>query len=455
MPAPENVQTGSDFNFSARIRDGNLTKSQAIVILLLGVVVLFDGMDNQLLGLVAHDMSLDLGIPLSAFGIVFSLSLVGAIVGALLMTAAADQRFGRKRVVVLGMTLAGLGTIFTAHANSIEELTVIRFLTGAGLGAALPTAISLATEFSPQRYSRRVVSLMIAFVPLGSLLGGLMGRAIMPVSDWQTLLYVSGWCTLILTALTAFLVPESVNFLVRRKQDQERAIAAVKRLFGARAVRNVFLAADSKEDEERSKQPVASLFTGGMWKLTLFFWIAFIMDQAILYFVINWAPSLLLTAGMSSTSGHDAASMFGIGGAIGTLAQGWLATRYGIYKVMLGEISIYIIAMLVMPFALGNAELAPALIFIIAATICAYHAGFIMVLLESYPEAIKSTGFGWTFGVGRIGASTAPLLTGYLLSIGWTPAAIFAIAAIPGILTGIALIAVRTAILHREVGQCD
>ncbi|QIB64911.1 MFS transporter [Kineobactrum salinum] len=445
----------STLNFSQQIREGKLTARQILVIGLLGLLVLSDGMDNQVLGLIAHDLARDLAIPISSFGLVFSISLIGAIVGALFLTAAADQWLGRKKVVVFGMSLAGIGTVVTACVGTLEELMIVRFLTGVGLGAALPTAISLAAELSPQRLSRRVVTLMIAFVPLGSLLGGLMARVIIPWSNWQMLLYVVGAGTLVLTAMAALIVPESIHFLVRKKQDQRRAVSAVRKLFQVNGISAVTVDNDAVDESANDKKLVANLFKGNMWKLTLLFWLVFMMNQAILYFVINWTPALLLSSGMAATAGMDAAAMFGLGGAIGTIAQGWLTTRYGLYKVLFIEIAVYIISMLILPVTLQYPQLAPVFIFVIAATICAYHAGCILVILESYPESIKNTGFGWAFGVGRIGASGAPVIAGYLLAIGWSPAAVFLAATTPGVLSGVALLCVRFAMAQRWRNQCE
>lgn len=442
----------SAFDYSRQIREGGLSARQGLVLLMLGLLVLFDGMDNQLLGLIAHDMSQDLGVPISAFGLVFSSALIGAIAGALLLSAAADQWLGRKRVVILGMSLAGTGTLLTAHAETLVELIGVRFLTGIGLGAALPILISLASEFAPQRHSRLVVSLMIAFVPLGSLLGSVMARAILPHSGWHALLYAAGCGTVALTVLTALIVPESIAFLVHRKRDQPAAVVAVRKLFGVVGIASVVVDEDREAEANSRKLPVARLFDANLRKLTILFWIAFFMDQAILYFVMNWTPALLLKAGMSSTAGINAAAMFGLGGAAGTIAQGWLTTRFGIYKVMIAEIFVYIAAMMSLPTMLGDPEMASALVFVIAATICAYHAGLINLILESFPEAIRSTAFGWAFGIGRIGAAGAPVVAGVFLGWGWSPALIFLWAAVLGMITGAALLGVRL-VLSRRSGE--
>jgi hypothetical protein len=85
-------------------------------------------------------------------------------------------------------------------------------------------------------------------------------------------------------------------------------------------------------------------------------------------------------------------------------------------------------------------KVAPIIIFVVAAAINAYHAGTILLIVESYPEAIRSTGFGWAFGVGRIGASGAPVLAGLLLGVGWSPVNLFIAATLPGFATRMALV---------------
>jgi AAHS family 4-hydroxybenzoate transporter-like MFS transporter len=147
----------------------------------------------------------------------------------------------------------------------------------------------------------------------------------------------------------------------------------------------------------------------------------------------------------------DAAAMFGLGGALGTALQGWLATRFNIYKLMLFEIALYVAAMLSLPTILGDAVLAPAVVFLMAAGFCAYHAGFILILVETYPNDVRTTGFGWALGVGRVGAAGSPVLAGALVGLGWTPGQIFTAAAVPGLLSALTLVTIG-ALLRRRGG---
>ena len=443
MNAIKYATSSSKLNFSRRIDEEGVGVRQLIVILALSVLVLFDGMNNQVPALIARDLTRDLGLPLSEFGLVFSSGVIGSILGALLMGPVADLWLGRKRVLMMAMVLAGVCTVLTAHAGTLSAFVLLRFFTGFGLGAAMPNIVALGAEFSPPRFSRQHVSLLLVFMPLGSLLGGVLARSIVPRFDWRMLLDVAGIATLAVTAVSALLVPESVQFLVHRKRDHKRAMSAVRKLFPSADGTAVNLEHDDARDAKNDSGPAEGVFGAGLWKLTLTLWLILILGQAILFFVLGWMPALLVKSGMSSSVGMDAAMSLGIGGAIGTAAEGWLTARFGIYRVMFPQIGLYIVAMLSLPLALGHALILHALLLVVAVTFYAYLTGVVLLVVESYPEAVGSTALGWSLAVGRIGGSGAPVLVGFLLGIGWSPALLFIGAAVLGAVTGVALIGVQ------------
>ncbi|WP_176489152.1 MFS transporter [Rhizorhabdus dicambivorans] len=435
------------FDYSGRIREGGLVARQALVLVMLGLLVIFDGMDNQLLGLIAHDMGRDLDIPISSFGMIFSSAFFGAITGALLLSPLADHHLGRKRVAMLGMVLAGACTIATAYAETLVQLLSIRFLTGFGLGAALPILISLASEFSPLRHSRLIVSLMLAFVPLGSALASILAKLVAGHGPWSLLLVIAGISTLVLTAGAALLIPESVTFLVRRR-DHARAISSVHRLFGPSRIDAVLVDEDRAGGDRPDKQPLAQLLSARFRKLTALFWIAFLIDSAVLHLFLSWTPTLLIKSGLSSVEAVNAAAMFGLGGAIGTVGQAWLASRFDIYRVMYVEILVSIAAMLALSMVVHEPDMVDAMTFIIAATMCAFHTGLTNLVLETFPEAVKATALGWAIGVGRFGAAGAPLLIGFLIALKWHPSLLFIGASFLGVIAGAALIIVQLAVVR-------
>lgn len=397
-------------------------------------------MDTQMLGVVAHDMTRDLGLPMATFGIIFAIGLLGGVAGSLVMSPVADRWLGRKTIAISAMLVAGLSTLATPSATGLATLLALRFVTGLGLGAALPSIFTLVGEFAPKRLARPITACLTAFMPLGSLLGGLLARAVVPHHGWAMLLYVGGALTLALTAFASAVLPESVHFLLHIKRDAPAAIDIVRSYLSRPSISALRM---REEGSARgSRKPITLLFAGGLWKLTILLWIAFILNQGMLYFVLSWTPALLQKSGLASTDGMNAASMFGIGGAIGTAAQGWLARQLDIFRLMLIEIGLFVTAILALPFVLSNAVLAPAIVFFVAFGICAYHSGFILLVTESYPDNARTTGFGWALGIGRIGATGAPVIAGALVAAGWSSGQVFDAAALPAVVSACALIGI-------------
>lgn len=134
-----------------------------IRLLVLAILLLLtDGYDTQAIGYVAPALTALWHVPRASFGPVFSVGLVGLMVGAMVFTPIAD-RYGPRRVLLACTVVYGLLTLCTAFAPSREVLLVLRFLTGLGLGGAMPNAIALVSEYAPTR----VRTLMVAAAVCG------------------------------------------------------------------------------------------------------------------------------------------------------------------------------------------------------------------------------------------------------------------------------------------------
>ena len=127
----------------------------------------------------------------STFGLVFSIALVGMALGSFALGRLAD-RSGRKRVLIAATICFGVFTLATAFASNFGGLLAFRFLTGVGLGGAVPCFISLCSEYAPPRMRAPVVSLVWAGFPFGGVVGGLLASRLIPAFGWRSIFFAGG-----------------------------------------------------------------------------------------------------------------------------------------------------------------------------------------------------------------------------------------------------------------------
>src|SRR5438876_4924613 len=141
------------------IDDQPFSRYQLLVAVICGALVFMDGYDAQAMGFVGPALRAQLHISLIPFGRVVSIGLVGMMIGALGCGPIAD-RIGRKPVLVGCSFIFGIGTLLTAAATSLDILFIYRFITGLGLGGAMPNAIALTSEYAPKKYRATAVMTM-------------------------------------------------------------------------------------------------------------------------------------------------------------------------------------------------------------------------------------------------------------------------------------------------------
>jgi AAHS family 4-hydroxybenzoate transporter-like MFS transporter len=365
------------------------------------------------------------GLTKAALGPVFSAGLFGLMIGALLFGPLAD-RIGRKKIIIFSTLAFGIGALVTAFVQDVNTLLAIRFLTGLGLGGAMPNTIAITSEFSPHRRRATMVMIMFCGFSLGAAVGGLLAAALIPHFGWRSVFVVGGVAPLLLVPILALRLPESVRFLALTGRANQR----VAHLLGLINPKAALPAATQFIVHEPGLTgiPVLHLFRDGRTLVTLLLWVVFFMSLLDLYFLTNWLPTVLNDLGSSVSQSAVIGSMLQVGGVVGVLALGSIIDRFSFRALAL----VYFIAV----FAVGAiGQLGHSIVFV---TMAIFVAGFCMVGGQTaanalaatfYPTSIRSTGVGWALGIGRVGSIVGPLVGGALLTMKWSSAAVFMAAA--------------------------
>src|SRR6202047_1013514 len=173
---------------------------QVRLLLTCAAVLFLDGFDTQAIGFVAPALAREWDVSKAALGPVFSAGLFGLMIGALLFGPLAD-RIGRKKIIVFSPLAFGIGTLVTSLVNDVNTLLAIRFLTGLGLGGAMPNTIALTSEFSPHRRRATMVMIMFCGFSVGAALGGFLAAAVVPQFGWRSVFVVGGLAPLLLVPI--------------------------------------------------------------------------------------------------------------------------------------------------------------------------------------------------------------------------------------------------------------
>ena len=185
-----------------------LSAYQKMVIALCFLVVAIDGFDTAAIGFIAPALKAQWAATPAQLAPLFAAGLFGLMAGAFVFGPLAD-RIGRKPVLVATTVFFGLATFASAFAPDIQTLTALRFVTGLGLGGAMPAAITLTAELCPEKRRSSLVTLMFCGFTIGSASAGLAASSIVAAFGWPGLLMLGGVLPLLLTPVLLALLPES------------------------------------------------------------------------------------------------------------------------------------------------------------------------------------------------------------------------------------------------------
>ncbi len=403
-----------------------------------------DGYDLVAMAFTATPVSEEFNLSGSQLGWLLAAALIGIGIGSLLLAPLAD-RHGRRKLILVALTIDLVGLTLSAFADSYTELLLFRIITGIGVGGILACVTVVVSEYSNLRFRGLAMSIYSAGYGLGASLCGVLAAQLIPTMGWRSIYVIGAALTLFALLLTAAFLPESVDHLRTRGEDEKvRKIA--RRLRKEDQLAPVS-ALPSATVAETGRTALREIFSGGMLATTLKLWVAFSLITFGFNFANQWTPTLLTEAGLSAQQGIIGGIMLSFGGTIGSLIYGALTTRAEAQRVLIA-FSLLSAAVLI---AFISATSLPAIMFAagvgVGMLLNGCVTGMYTVTPQAYPALLRTTGVGSAIGVSRLGAVFAPIIVGYLFDAGWSPLALYIGAAAIVSLAAVALIGVRP---HRD-----
>lgn len=381
-------------------------KHAIVTVAICFLIAVIEGLDIQAAGIAAAGIREHFGLDSSQLGVFFSAGILGLLPGALVGGRIAD-RIGRKTVLIWSTAVFAVFTLCTVWVNSFNSLLAVRFLAGAGLGAAMPILITLASEAVTPANRGRAVGLMYCGMPVGAAILSLIAATEFG-ANWKNIFYLGGLLPIIVIPVMMFLLPESKEYL-KAKDLAENAPA-----------------------DAAPKGAFKDLFNSQNLLRTMFIWVSYFFTLMVVYIMLSWLPSLFQELGFTRKEGATAQFYFMLSATVGTVILGVLTDRWKkayVILLMYGGILAGLLA-LNAAGSLTQMYMASALVgaFVIGCQGVLYAFGGIV-----YPTEVRGTGVGVASAVGRIGAMLGSAIAGSLLTAGFGVAGVIS-AAIPCII---------------------
>jgi MFS transporter, AAHS family, 4-hydroxybenzoate transporter len=419
------------------INDHPFSGFQWSIFLLCFCVVLLDGFDTAAIGYIAPSLLKEWGIPKPALAPVLSAALFGLAAGALSAGPLSD-RFGRKRLLTFSVLIFGVACLASSQSPDLQTLVILRFVTGLGLGAAMPNAVTLMSEYCPDARRATLTNAMFCGFPLGASLGGFLAAWMIPQWGWRSVLVLGGLVPLALVLLLLALLPESVRFLVARAAPAERIRAILVRI-GAGAAQASGFALREPAKVSGSRRGIAVVLSPAYRIGSFSLWLAYFMGLVIFYALINWMPVLFKDAGLDPRSGTLISAVFPLGG-VGAIVFGWLMDRFNANRVIAAGFALTALAIWTIGQAAGTLALLVVVVFLAGGIMNTAQSSLPALAAGFYPTEGRATGVAWMLGIGRFGGIAGSFLVAELTARHQDFQTIFTVVAIPGVIAALALV---------------
>lgn len=385
------------------------------VIIICFFIVLLDGFDISIVAYLAPVLKKEMSLGADSLSYLFVAGVLGLMFGSMIFGPLADK-FGRKKLLIFSTFVYGAGSILCGIVSDFNSLVSFRFLTGVGLGGAMPICISLCSEYSPQRNRMLLCTLSWSGFTIGIAIGGVIANWVLQQLSWHWLFYFGGILPLLCVPLIIFSLPESLECLIKKNNAQ--ATAALESIVYSinRHVDWAGLKSSQHLDKHVEHQTVMALFTQGSAVITLLLWVSFFFSLFVFYLLTYWLP--IIFDGMYDYKEINyVTAMLPLGGTIGALLLAlWIDYRKEAFAILSSSYFFAMGLLLIIDNFIYEYYGLLFIVFMIGFTIAGAQNGLNLISATLYPPHARATGVSWAMAFGRFGSIIGSYIGAWLVT---------------------------------------
>ncbi|MHB1627543.1 MAG: MFS transporter [Bacilli bacterium] len=390
-------------NLIARLDRMPYTRGLIFIMILLFFAWITESFDVGIIGATMLSVSKLWGLTASQQGVLGISSTVGIVIGLAVSGRLAD-RFGRRSLLMAGMAVFSIFSVFAALSSDVWILSLLRSISGLGEGAVFPLPYLILTEIVNMKRRGTVVGwvngVLTAAYTIPSLIGAWVISTVAGAEAWR-ILFLLGGVPLLLLIPIALWLPESPRFLLRNGHI-ERVRSFVEKLEDEAGLKHDVDLARTADDEmvtQDETTPLRSLYRPPYVYRALISYLGFAGSILIFYTTLTYIPSIFHSYGFSPSQSLILVGgmMFLAGGA--TVVQGYLMDRIGRKRIYTVFTVVSAIGLVGLGFTHTLSSIAlPALI----TAFFGVGINFLnkVYMAEQFPTALRGTGVsnGEAFG---------------------------------------------------------
>jgi AAHS family benzoate transporter-like MFS transporter len=373
-------------------------------------IVTFDGYDLVVYGTIVPILMKSWHLNPAQAGVLGSYALIGAGVGSLVLGPLAD-RIGRKKVIILCVTLFSVSMGLTGFATGPTMFGIFRFFAGVGIGGSFPNVIAILSEYTPIKKRAQMIATVMAGMQVGGIVAAAIALWLVPQFGWRSVLFLGALPILLLPPIISAIPETAGKFVASRRIAELKAVLKKFQPEAAFADNTVF-----EVNQGTSKSPVVALVQENRAFSTIVIWLMYLMSYYIIWGVSVWLPKLMMNAGFGFRSSLSFLITLNVGGWIGSVLGSMIGARVGLRKttVVLFLLAFVTISLLGVS---NNFLVASILVFLAAVGFMGAQNVAHGWVSAFYPPPMRSTAMGFCFTAGRLGGILGPPILGVLMML--------------------------------------